>query len=66
MISLTDSGALADLKEQMTKHLSCIEYLKDKDASKIEEFFGEYHITNAVIVKKDFDKCSLVVRRIKA
>ncbi len=67
IISLTDNGALAELKEEMTRHLYCFDYLKE--ASKIEEFFGEYHITNAVVVKKDCDpsdesKSCLTVRKI--
>lgn len=68
IISLTDNDALAELKEEMTRDILCIDHLKD--TSQIEEFFGEYHMTNAMIVKNDFDifderpHC-LTVRKIK-
>lgn len=68
IISLADNDALAELKEKMTKQLYCIDYLKGAD--KIEEFFGEYHIKNAVLLKKDLDpsdenRSCLTVRIIK-
>ena len=68
IISLTDSDALAELKEKMTRDMLCIAHLGD--TSYTEDFFSEYHMKNALIVKNDynvFDKKPhrLVVRKIK-
>lgn len=68
IISLTDNSALTKLKEKMAKDMLCIDHLGDPSFT--EEFFSEYHITNAVIVKNDFDTFDekphcLVVRKIK-
>ena len=68
IISLTDSDALAELKEKMTRDMLCIAHLGD--SSYTEEFFSEYHMKNALIVKNDYNVFDekphrLVVRKIK-
>ena len=53
IISLTDNGALDELKEKMTRDTFCIDHLRDP--SDTEKFFDKYHITNSIIVQNDFN-----------